>query len=73
MISKDNTGKLYAHTKYLLVHRPRDILLKDLAKEIGVSQQWFTDFLNGRNKHPSVNVIERLYEKLSGETLKLGE
>lgn len=42
---------------------------KEFARRYGVSLTWRTKFLDGSTKSPNVDLIQRIYEDLSGEPL----
>ena len=63
------SSPLLARVQKLLIERPRSVLIKDLAKEVGVTPTWLSGFTNGRMPAPNAIVIEQLYVKLTGEQL----
>lgn len=57
-------------TRELLVNRPSPIKLSDVAEKCGCSTSCLSHILAGETKDPSVNLIQNLYETLSGNPLQ---
>ena len=64
---------LYEKTIELLKNRPRDKTLKSISEDTGINLSWLRSFGQGRikDKGPSVFTVEKLYEYLSGQKLKV--
>lgn len=57
-------------TKKLLNERPRKLLLANISFETGLTVPWLKKFAIGEIENPSVNRIQKLYEFLTGKSLK---
>ena len=63
--------RLHDKTLQLLDKRPRDLTLKTISEQTGISYWWLTHFSKRRNNEPGVNQVEKLYTFLSGRDLRL--
>ena len=64
-------SRLVMHTRELLINRPRTLTYEDLARKAEVTVFWLDRFANGRSNDFPCGKVERLYELLSGKSLKL--
>lgn len=60
---------LLEHTKELLRNRPSPVKLSDIAEKCGCSTSCLSHLLAGETKDPSVNLVQTLYETLTGTEL----
>ena len=58
-------------TLELLKNRPAHLTLQKIAKETDLGEGWLSMFHNGNINHPSVNMIQALYEYLTKTKLKV--
>jgi len=56
-------------TLQLLVSRPRNLKLSQIAEDTGLSYWFLQNFHYGRIKSPDVDNVQTLYEYLSGKKL----
>lgn len=63
------SSPLLACVQRLVLERPANLLLRDLAAEMGVTPVWLGGFANGKYDNPSAVVIEKLYTRLTGNQL----
>ena len=64
-------SKLCAKTIELLKNRPRPQTYAIIGEKININPSWIDALAQGRIKEPGVQKIERLYEYLKGEPLKV--
>lgn len=64
-------SRLVEHTRELLLNRPRTLTYEDLARKLDLNVFWLDRFANSRANDFGCAKVERLYEFLSGKTLKL--
>lgn len=57
--------------KYRTMELVRDCKLSDreFSRRFGVSMSWRRCFLNGTTRSPNVDLVQRIYEGLSGQPL----
>lgn len=60
---------LLDYAQKLLIERPSNVLIKDLAAELGVTPVWLSGFARGRMPKPSAVIIEKIVVRLSGKQL----
>lgn len=60
-------NSLKEHTRELLKASGRSN--REIAEELGCSVTWVEMFLAGRIKAPNVDIIQKLYEHLTGTSL----
>ena len=60
---------LCEHTRQLLINRPRPITLAMIAVQVECSESALNALISGKTCEPSVNLIQRLYELLTGQEL----
>jgi AraC-like DNA-binding protein len=61
---------LHERTRQLIVNRPRPVTLETIADRANVSEAWLRSIIDGKVDDPSVNMIQRVYEFLTGEELQ---
>lgn len=65
-------GKLRLKTLKLLQERPRTLTLSTISNDTGLTMPWLNFFLSkGKECDAGSNKIVKLYEYLSGKTLKI--
>lgn len=62
-------GTLMGETLRLLQSRNRSVTLSGIANTTGINFFWLRKFIGKEIKNPSVNIIQKLYEHLSGRKL----
>lgn len=65
----DNPQSLHKRTLALVRAEPRGLLA--VHTKTGVPYHWLRKFAAGRIPNPGVNRVQKLFEKLSGKTVKL--
>ena len=66
---RDEPGTLMNETIRLLDNLPDGQSLPDFASDMGISYYWLRKFKSGEIPNPSVNKVQKLYERLTGRPL----
>lgn len=69
MNTTDKPGTLLEKTLKLVRDEPRGLLA--VAQKTEIPYHWLRKFAAGKIPNPSVNRVQKLFEKLSGKTVKL--
>lgn len=64
-------SRLCTKTRELLLARPRTQTYKIISDATGLHPDWIMCFAQDRMDDPGVRKVEKLYEYLSGRTLKV--
>lgn len=64
-------SKLQERTLELYAALPRNVRLKQISSDTGLTKSWLSEFFNGNLKYPQIGKVEILYEYLSGSPLKV--
>ena len=67
--SKKPRISLLDRTRELLRNRPSPVKLSEVAEKCGCSTSCLSHLLAGETKDPSVNLVQTLYETLTGTEL----
>lgn len=65
------TTRLRDKTLELLKSRPEELTLSKIAKDTKLGEGWLSMFLNNNISHPSVNMVQALYEYLTKTEIKI--
>jgi transcriptional regulator with XRE-family HTH domain len=66
---KTQEKTLLSHVRELLINRPSPLKLSEIAEKCGCSVSCLSHIISGKTAEPSVNLVEKLYEFLSGKQL----